>query len=230
MMFCPNCGFSYEEGDHFCSVCGTPLAEPAVPAPRRKHTVWPPILIMLVMVAIGFAVYFITASWQRPDAAVSEYPWFRVENGVLSFSEEAYTGGSELTIPNTVDGQTVTALEDSCFAGCDTLVSVVLPDSLTQIGSGAFRNCTSLRGIYIPASVVSLEREAFFGCQELEAVCFEAIPAGIASGSFDGCQSVCYIFFTGTFQEWELLYDDFINPYTYVICSDGVYPQGGQLP
>ena len=107
---------------------------------------------------------------------------------------------------------------------------MVLPDSLTQIGSGAFRNCTSLRGIYIPASVVSLEREAFFGCQELEAVCFEAIPAGIASGAFDGCQSVCYIFFTGTFQEWKLLYSDFINPYTYVICSDGVYPQGGQLP
>lgn len=229
MLICPNCGFFYEEGDHFCSICGTQLTEPEAPVSKRKHTVWPPVLIMVIMAMIGFAVYFLTGPKVTPPVNTAEYPWFHIENGVLSFTEEAYTGGPELIVPDTVDGQTVTALSEGCFADCNTLISVTLPDSLVEIRGSAFRNCSSIRGVFIPANVTFLGEEAFAHCQDLESICFESIPVHIQSGAFESCQSLRFIFFSATYPEWHLLYDDFINPYVYVICEDGVFPQGGQI-
>ena len=189
MMICPNCGSFYEEGDHYCSACGIALGEPKGPAPRRKHTVWPPVLIMLAMVIVGFVVYFATASWQKPLSTDTEYPWFQVDGGVLYFAEEAYTGDPELVIPEAVDGQAVTALGEDCFADCDTLVSVILPDSLEEIRDGAFRDCDALRGIFTPGGVLYLGEAAFAECPELESICFEAIPAAIGTAAFESCPS-----------------------------------------
>ncbi|MBO7326038.1 MAG: leucine-rich repeat protein, partial [Clostridia bacterium] len=34
------------------------------------------------------------------------------------------------------------------FSGCDSLTSIVIPDSVTTIGSWAFWDCTSLTNVY----------------------------------------------------------------------------------
>ena len=49
--------------------------------------------------------------------------------------------------PMTPAGETVTAIADYAFYGCDTLTSVTIPASVTAIGKGAFYGCTALTNV-----------------------------------------------------------------------------------
>ena len=60
---------------------------------------------------------------------------------------------SELVIPETTtyNGNTyaVVAIGDEAFKGCEGLVSVTIPNSITAIGKSAFGDCSSLLNVYI---------------------------------------------------------------------------------
>ena len=111
-MICPNCQNACGERDHFCCRCGSPLQE-AVPA--KKGALWVPVLILILLSAIGIAVFFCTAPGKRHAHSSADAPWFAVQNGVLYFDESRYAGSGELSVPNQVDGETVTSLSDGCF-------------------------------------------------------------------------------------------------------------------
>jgi hypothetical protein len=53
------------------------------------------------------------------------------------------------------------------FAYCNSLTSVVIPNSVTSIGYGAFYECFSLTSVVIPRSVTSIGENAFYGCYNL---------------------------------------------------------------
>ena len=222
-MICPNCKNACGERDHFCCRCGSPLQE-AVPA--KKGALWVPVLILILLSAIGIAVFFCTAPGKRHAHSSADAPWFAVQNGVLYFDESRYAGSGELSVPNQVDGETVTSLSDGCFRNLDHLTTVILPDTLTTIGRGAFAGCSSLRGIYIPASVTEIGAGAFSGCTGLEAVCINPSVERIGQGAFEDCNQLYYIFYLGTYDDWNELFTEFITPYTGVYCLDGSFRQG----
>ena len=57
----------------------------------------------------------------------------------------AYAGSSSsLTIPQEVEGYTVTQIGESAFEGNTTLQSIDLPDTIVIIGKRAFAGCSSL--------------------------------------------------------------------------------------
>ncbi len=58
----------------------------------------------------------------------------------------------------------------NAFSRCGELVSVSLPNSLTDIGYGAFSNCSSLQEIVIPSSVITVGSCAFDFCNGLQKV------------------------------------------------------------
>lgn len=66
------------------------------------------------------------------------------------------------------------------FNGEDRLVSVELPNSLTEIGRRSFNECTNLAEITIPDSVTSIREYAFYECTSLTSVYCKAVtpPAG----------------------------------------------------
>jgi len=64
-------------------------------------------------------------------------------------------------IPSEIDGHKITTLAENCFADCDKLREVNIPDSVTEIGSYAFYNCSSLAEIQIPANVTMIDSYAF---------------------------------------------------------------------
>ena len=226
-LFCPHCNNLCEAHDRFCSHCGAPL----VSTGPQKGRHWVPVLIMVILCAFGTGLFFAFPSRVLPapavNEAVTENSWFYVDNGVLYFEESRYSGGSELTIPDKLFGQTIIGIGESCFENCAELTAINLPASLQTIGNNAFRGCTSLRGIKIPESVQSIGSGAFADCSALEAISINSTVRIIETGVFSGCNKLMYIYYDGIYEDWTKLYPEFINPYATVFCKDGSFFQGG---
>lgn len=136
-----------------------PVSEfpPLPPLPPKKGSPLPPILIMVGMILVGLVLFFATTDTASPPDCSTEIPWLQMdENGLVTFMESEYSGDWVITIPDTLNGRTVTGLADSCFA-CSHVVTVELPDTLETIGSGAFRGCQSLRGVFLPQGIRTIE-------------------------------------------------------------------------
>lgn len=175
-----------------------------------------------------FGYYEDAPSYAVPESLPAEAAEgaFSIRDGEITFLPDRWNGGAVLRIPETVDGQTVTALAPGCFAGCTELTTIVLPDSITSIGPEAFAGCTELRGLLVPIGTVSIGTDAFAGCINLESLYVPGSVAEIAPGCLDDCASLLYIFYDGTFENWNALYSDYITPFTTAICADGAYYHG----
>lgn len=93
-----------------------------------------------------------------------------------------------ITVP-----ENITDLGSYAFSDCSSLSSVELPSGITTIGSSTFRNCSSLASIDIPSNVSSIGSYAFNGCSSLTAV---ELPSGVTSISFyafERCSSLISI-------------------------------------
>ncbi|MBP3672652.1 MAG: leucine-rich repeat domain-containing protein [Oscillospiraceae bacterium] len=223
-MNCPNCGAYCDDTYHFCICCGAPLrSEP--PAKKGSHRV--PLLILVILSVIGIGLFFATegTAFSKPQTSC-----FQVENGALLFHEEYYTGPTDVSVPEEVSGKTVRQIGDSCFSGCDSIITVYLPETIESIGSRAFEDCTSLRGILLPESVTVIGTAAFAGCSDLEAICIPYATGYIAPDAFEGCTSLNHIFYAGPYEDWLLLYGAYMDPNVSIHCADGNYFQGLPIP
>jgi len=104
---------------------------------------------------------------------IPAYAFFDVDE-----NEDTYYGCEllvSITMPNSVTG-----IEGFAFADCTGLTSVTIPKSVTSIGAAAFCDCTGLTGVTIPNSVESIKEGAFIGCTNLSGVTFQG-----ASSNFE---------------------------------------------
>lgn len=195
------------------------VTAPSEPVPQpKKGRLWPPLLVLCAMICIGLAAFFLTPKAPEPVKSC-----FTVESGVLYFDASLYTGGEELTVPATIDGMTVTIISENCFADCDQLTTIILPESVTVIGDKAFAGCDSLRGIYFPEGVLSIGANALAQCPVLEAVYFPGTIVEIGEGCLDDCTSLQFIIYSGTYTQWRELYDGTFQNQVELHTNDGVY-------
>lgn len=159
-----------------------------------------------------------------PDEA--DESCFSIQSGAVTFLPDRWDGKQVLRVPDTVDGEPVTALAPGCFRDCDRLTTIVLPETITKIGLEAFFGCTSLRGLYVPQGAESIGPRAFAGCVNMQSIYIPGTMTQIAPGCFDDCAMLLYLFYEGEFEAWNELYGEYINPYTTAICLDGNYYQG----
>lgn len=66
--------------------------------------------------------------------------------------------------------ESVKIICDYAFAGCSTIINVIIPDSVEVIGERAFSGCRNLKAVYIPDSVKRIGMYAFSDCQEITTV------------------------------------------------------------
>lgn len=195
-----------------------PTEPETVTPPPRKGRLWPPILVLCLMMCVGLAAFFLGPGTPAPAKSC-----FTVENGILFFDESLYSGSEELTVPEMVDGMAVTGISENCFADCDNLTTIILPKTVTVIGDHAFAGCDALRGIYIPNGVLSIGAGAMAQCPSLEAVYLPGSLSEIGEGCLDDCDGLQYILFDGTYAQWRDLYSGIFQNQVELHTKDGVY-------
>ena len=138
-------------------------------------------------------------SYEEAEAATSLEGVFDNWKGVVSFDEIRYFKNVHslryvfyecnklvsITIP-----ENITDLGIYAFYDCSSLTCVKLPSTITEIGLYTFKYCTSLGSIDIPGTVTSIGNGAFEGCSSLSSI---ELPPGITtigSTTFFNCSSL----------------------------------------
>lgn len=131
-------------------------------------------------------------------------------------------------IKNVMIANGVTSIGSCLFYGCENLVSLSFPDSLTSVGAYAFCN-TELEELTIPVSVLHVYGRAFSSCTCLTTAYCEAAALGLAAFDsctsltdftiaksctafdkqlFSGCTALTTLQYEGTLAEWETIEKD----------------------
>lgn len=112
--------------------------------------------------------FILSASKENAEsnAPVSKDPaadyTYEEDDGMITIL--SYKGSEKApTVPSEIGGCPVTKIGENAFSDTD-VVSVVLPDTLTEIDWFAFANCSSLRSVTAGSSVTTVGYGAFDGC------------------------------------------------------------------
>ena len=81
-------------------------------------------------------------------------------------------------------------LADKAFSDCNTLESVIIPDSINSLAIYTFNNCYSLRFVVLPDTFVSLASYVFNNCYSLREVVFSDLTAGVSTYAFRYCSGL----------------------------------------
>ena len=111
----------------------------------------------------------------------------QVYGGISASSINSYTTG-KLTIPEVVNGYTVTAIGFNAFYDCNKLTSVIIPNSVNSIESNAFEWCYGLTNVIIPSNVTSIENHPFTWCYGLTSIIVDA--GNTVYDSRDNCNAI----------------------------------------
>ena len=81
---------------------------------------------------------------------------------------------TEVYIPRTINGLTVTAIGEKAFAENMTITFISVSDTVTTIGRRAFYKCSELTEVTIPESVTEIGVQIFYGCNKLHTVYYNS--------------------------------------------------------
>ena len=109
----------------------------------------------------------------------------------VTCGEGGYRYQGAITIPESVtyEGVTyqVTSIGVSAFSHCDSLTSVVIPNTIKDINAEAFWGCTGLTAITFPGSLIEIAPGAFMDCSGLLSIAIPKNLTNIEPSAFNGC-------------------------------------------
>ena len=103
----------------------------------------------------------------------------------------AFAGCTSLT--NIVFGTSLQTIGNQCFARCEALPLLTLPDTIISLGVQCFYGSTSLREVSIGTGLASMGAYAFANCTALKNVAFRPCDTpqlAISEGAFRGCNKL----------------------------------------
>jgi hypothetical protein len=143
-------------------------------------------------------VYYValTAGWDTtfggwPTAAFVPFVPFAytyITNIDNTISITGCTGiGGNVTIPDTIDGLSVTGIGAGAFQHNSSLTNITIPASVISLGSLAFSDCTNLTEIHFPGNAPTADLTVFSG--DNHAIVYYPPGATGWSSPFDGLLS-----------------------------------------
>ena len=100
---------------------------------------------------------------------------------------------SEIIIPNTINGATITNIGDYAFYNCNNLTNITIPDNITNIGKNAFSGCANLTSVIIPDSVINIDSWSFYNCKNLTSIILGSRVEVIGNYGFSSCKDLTSI-------------------------------------
>ena len=97
---------------------------------------------------------------------------------------------TDIMIPSSIDGYTVTGIAKEAFKGRDKITSVIISHSVTSIGDYAFFQCKNLTSVRIGDSVRSIGAYAFYHCHALSSLVIGESVQTIGSYAFYECKGM----------------------------------------
>lgn len=107
---------------------------------------------------------------------------------VAGVSRDAFAGCDGLV--SVILPSSLLFIDEFAFSYCSSLVSISFPESLGRIGEGAFVGCSSIETVSLPSNVVEIGDKVFYDCRELKEVSVSDHLIGIGDFSFSGCVSL----------------------------------------
>ncbi len=105
----------------------------------------------------------LTAQWRYLS---EEFSYELVDNEAIITN---YNGTySNVTIPNTIDGYSVTSIDSEVFMNNTNITSVEIENGVTSLGDNLFNGCSNLKSLSIPYSVITYGTTLLSGCNSLE--------------------------------------------------------------
>ena len=113
---------------------------------------------------------------------------YSIPSSVTQIQSWAFAGCNSLIYLILPSG--LTQIEDGTFSGCSSLKSLTLPSGVTQIGDYAFQNCSSLYSLKLPSSLTQIGAYAFQNCSSLSSLTLPSGVTQIGRSAFYGCSGL----------------------------------------
>ncbi len=118
-------------------------------------------------------------------------------------------------IVETCKGAPVVSIGERAFNNCNSLMSVIIPSSVTSIDDYAFAGCYNLTSLVIPEGVISIGDSAFWGCTGLMSVAIPDSLTLVGHSAFHECSRLSY----NVKDNLKYLGNE-VNPYLYLAEYD----------
>ena len=113
----------------------------------------------------------------------------------VTYGENNYTGS--VAIPAVVSynnvSYSVTSIGNSAFYGCNSLTSIIIPNSVTSIEDYAFYGCINLTNLTIGNGLTIIPERAFSACRKLASIEIPHSVQSIGGHAFSSCNNVTKI-------------------------------------
>ena len=133
-----------------------------------------------------------------------EETWDISKNGDGSIIAKWTLNNKTLTISGTGEMKNWTSYSEEDWHDTqytEVIEKVIIENGITRIGEEAFAGCTSLKSIEIPESLVSIATEAFMDCESLSEIDLSKNVSIIGSWAFRGCFSLQYVELSSKIEE-----------------------------
>lgn len=145
----------------------------------------------LISIIIFVGIFFINSYLESLEFINScEYA---VEDGYVNYIK--YVGNQEnVIIPNKVwienNEYQVRKIEQGAFSNCDTIRTVIIPDSVIELGSGVFSDCDNLEKVTFGNGIKEIPNNTFYKCNNLTEVELPENLDSLGEYAFFECGSI----------------------------------------
>ena len=109
-------------------------------------------------------------------------------------------------------------IDFGAFSGCP-IISIVIPNQITNISASLFNSCTSLQSVTLPNNLISIDSTAFGNCTALTNIILPLSLTTIGPLAFGGCTALTSLTIPQTVTTIDSTFLDYTNGITIITNS-----------